>query len=116
MHTVELDLGFLVEAFQLQAARLRAQQQQQQQHQQPQQPSRSHASPASASNTSTPTTTASSSSLNSTSTAATTVTIDGTVIEVDGETGQVRVRSSTSGPSRRGSQQRRSSRYSDQQR
>ncbi|EWC43529.1 hypothetical protein DRE_07491 [Drechslerella stenobrocha 248] len=92
MHTVAIDLGFLVEyiqlddeqyqnlqelyyrAFQIQAARLREQQQQQQQRQQP----GSHLSPASASSISTPATTASSGSLQSTSSAATTVTIDGT--------------------------------------
>ncbi|KAK6525488.1 hypothetical protein TWF694_005622 [Orbilia ellipsospora] len=126
MHTVELDLGYMVEyiqlddeqyhnlqqlyyrAFQLHAARLRAQQQAQQQQQQP----RSQASPATASTISTPTTTVSSSSLHSSTSATTTVTIDGSIIEVDGETGRVRVRSSSAiGSSRRGSQ-RRSSRHS----
>ncbi|KAK6514462.1 hypothetical protein TWF281_004662 [Arthrobotrys megalospora] len=126
MHTVEIDLGYMVEyielddeqyenlqqlyyrAFQLHAARLRAQQQQQNQPQYQGGQPRSHASPAAASTISTPTTTVSSSSLHSSSSAATTVTIDGSIIEVDGETGQVRVRSAnTSGSSRRSSQQHR---------
>ncbi|KAK6360805.1 hypothetical protein TWF730_006927 [Orbilia blumenaviensis] len=94
-------------AFQLHAARQRAAQQQGQPQGQTSQP-RSHASPAAGSTISTPTTTASSSSLHSSSSAATTVTIDGSIIEVDGETGQVRVRSAgTSGSSRRSSQQHR---------
>lgn len=136
MHTVELDLGYFVEyiqlddeqyrnlqelyhrAFQLQQARQRAQQQEaqggssQQGYYQGSSSSRQYqaSTSAAASATSTPTTTVSSSSLHSSTSAATTVTIDGSIIEVDSETGKVRVRSSNPNIlSRRGSQRSRGS-------